>query len=46
MVGGGVSKKADEFLPLLDLDTEIMPATLLNRAGVVGAAVYASEGGG
>ncbi len=46
VVGGGVSKKADEFLPLLDLDTEIVPATLLNRAGVVGAAVYASEGGG
>lgn len=46
VVGGGVSKEADQFLPLLDLDTEIVPATLLNRAGVVGAALYASEGGG
>jgi polyphosphate glucokinase len=46
VVGGGVSKQADEFLPLLDLDTEIIPATLRNRAGVVGAALYASEGGG
>lgn len=46
VVGGGVSKESDEFLPLLDLDTEIVPATLLNRAGVVGAALYASEGGG
>lgn len=46
VVGGGVSKQSDEFLPLLDLDTEIVPATLLNRAGVVGAALYASEGGG
>jgi polyphosphate glucokinase len=46
VVGGGVSKSADEFLPLLDLDTEIVPATLLNMAGVVGAALYASEGGG
>lgn len=46
VVGGGVSKDSDEFLPLLDLDTEIVPATLLNRAGVVGAALYASEGGG
>jgi len=46
VVGGGVSKQADEFLPLLDLDTEIVPATLRNRAGVVGAALYASEGGG
>ncbi len=46
VVGGGVSKKADQFLPLLDLDTEIVPATLLNKAGVVGAALYASEESG
>jgi polyphosphate glucokinase len=46
VVGGGVSKDSDEFLPLLDLDTEIVPATLLNKAGVVGAALYAAEGGG
>jgi polyphosphate glucokinase len=43
VVGGGVSKQSDEFLPLLDLDTEIVPATLRNKAGVVGAALYASE---
>lgn len=46
VVGGGVSKESAEFLPLIDLDTEIIPATLLNKAGVVGAALYASEGGG
>lgn len=46
VVGGGVSKESDEFLPLLDLDTEIIPAQLRNKAGVVGAALYASEGGG
>lgn len=46
VVGGGVSKSAAEFLPLVDLDTEIVPAQLLNKAGVVGAALYASEGGG
>jgi polyphosphate glucokinase len=46
VVGGGVSKEADEFLPLVDIDTEIIPAKLLNKAGVVGAALYASEGGG
>jgi polyphosphate glucokinase len=45
VVGGGVSKKADRFLPLLDLDTEIVPATLRNQAGIVGAALYAHEGG-
>ena len=43
VVGGGVSKKADQFLPLLDLDTEIVPATLRNRAGIIGAAVITSE---
>jgi polyphosphate glucokinase len=46
VVGGGVSKSSEEFLPLLDLDTEIVPAQLRNMAGVVGAALYASEGGG
>jgi polyphosphate glucokinase len=46
VVGGGVSKKAEQFLPLLDLETEIVPATLLNKAGVVGAALYAAEESG
>ena len=44
VVGGGISKRSDEFLPLLDLDTEIVPATLRNKAGVVGAALYATGG--
>jgi polyphosphate glucokinase len=43
VVGGGVSKKADKFLHLIDIDTEIIPATLLNAAGIVGAALYATE---
>lgn len=42
VVGGGISKRSEEFLPLLDLDTAIVPATLRNRAGVVGAAVFAA----
>jgi len=46
VVGGGVSKSADQFLPLLDLDTEIVPATLLNNAGAAGAALYAAERAG
>lgn len=46
VVGGGVSKEAASFLPLLDLSTEIIPATLRNRAGVVGAALYAAESAG
>lgn len=43
VVGGGVSKQSAQFLPLLDLDTEIVPAQLRNDAGAVGAALYASE---
>lgn len=43
VVGGGISKESEKFLPLLDLDTEIVPATLLNTAGAVGAALYAVE---
>ena len=43
VVGGGVSKHHDEFLPLLRLKTPIVPATLRNRAGIVGAAVLAAQ---
>ncbi|WP_377643115.1 polyphosphate--glucose phosphotransferase [Oryzobacter terrae] len=42
VVGGGVSKDSDEFLPLLDLRTKIIPAKLKNKAGIIGAAVLAT----
>jgi polyphosphate glucokinase len=38
VVGGGVSKKADRFLPLLHLRAPIVAAQLKNSAGIVGAA--------
>jgi polyphosphate glucokinase len=38
VVGGGVSRKADKFLPLLKLNAKIVPAKLKNTAGIVGAA--------
>jgi polyphosphate glucokinase len=41
IVGGGISKKHQKFLPLLDLKAEIVPAELRNEAGIVGAAVLA-----
>lgn len=41
IVGGGVSKNHEEFLPLLRLDTPIVPAVLRNNAGIVGAATLA-----
>ncbi len=43
VVGGGVSKKSSKFLPLLDLRTPIVPAELLNDAGIIGAAILAAE---
>ena len=41
-VGGGVSRQSDKFLPYVDIKTPIVPATLRNQAGIVGAAYYAS----
>ncbi|MGS2590150.1 polyphosphate--glucose phosphotransferase [Streptomyces hebeiensis] len=45
IIGGGVSRKADKFLPLIKgIRAEIVPAELQNNAGIVGAAMAASEG--
>ena len=43
VVGGGVSKDSEKWVPLLDLQTPVKPAELLNDAGIVGAAIAASE---
>jgi polyphosphate glucokinase len=43
ILGGGVSKKSDHFLHLLSTRAEIVPAGLLNNAGIVGAALAARE---
>jgi polyphosphate glucokinase len=43
IIGGGVSRKADKFLPLLaDLRARLVPAALHNDAGIVGAAMSAT----
>jgi polyphosphate glucokinase len=40
IIGGGVSRKSDKFLPLLKgLRAKIVPAALQNDAGIVGAAL-------
>jgi polyphosphate glucokinase len=41
IVGGGISKEADKYLPLLTIETPIVTAQLLNEAGIVGAALAA-----
>jgi polyphosphate glucokinase len=43
VVGGGVSKKADRFLPLLHLRAPIVAAQLQNSAGIIGAAWLANN---
>jgi polyphosphate glucokinase len=43
VVGGGVSRKAERFLPLLHLRAPIVAAQLQNTAGIVGAARLAHE---
>ncbi|PPK64637.1 ROK family protein [Actinokineospora auranticolor] len=43
VAGGGVSKKADKWLPLLDVRTRVVAAELRNDAGIVGAAVAAAQ---
>ncbi|QNP65086.1 polyphosphate--glucose phosphotransferase [Streptomyces genisteinicus] len=43
VIGGGVSRKAEKFLPLIeDIRAEIVPAELQNNAGIVGAAMAAA----
>jgi polyphosphate glucokinase len=42
IIGGGVSKKSDKFLPrLTGLRATVVPAAMLNDAGIVGAAMAA-----
>jgi polyphosphate glucokinase len=43
IIGGGVSKKSDKFFPLIDIRTPMVAATLLNNAGIIGAAVAAEQ---
>ena len=43
IVGGGISKKSEKFLPLLHLRAPIVPAQLRNDAGIIGAAWLASH---
>ena len=39
IIGGGVSRKWEKFLPRLTLTTPVLPARLRNEAGIIGAAL-------
>ncbi|MEI6254761.1 MAG: ROK family protein [Mycobacteriaceae bacterium] len=43
IAGGGISRKADKWIPLLKNRTPVVAAQLLNTAGIVGAAMAAAE---
>lgn len=43
ILGGGVSKEHDRFVPYLTTQAEIVPAQMLNEAGIVGAALAARD---
>jgi polyphosphate glucokinase len=43
IAGGGVSRKHEKWIPLLTHRTPILPATLLNTAGIVGSAYAAAN---
>ena len=43
ILGGGVSKQSDRFIPRLTVRCPVVPAQLRNDAGIIGAAIVASE---
>jgi polyphosphate glucokinase len=43
IVGGGISKQAEKYLPLLTISTPVIAAQLLNEAGIIGAALAVKE---
>lgn len=42
IVGGGVSRRSGKWLHYIDVDVEVVPATLTNEAGIVGAALVST----
>lgn len=45
IIGGGISKEFDKISPFISLRAEIVPAQLMNEAGIVGAALAAEQTG-
>jgi len=39
IIGGGASKKGDKFFPYLNTSAPVVPAKLMNEAGIIGAAL-------
>lgn len=43
ILGGGISKDAEKFMPYIQVKAKVIPALLQNQAGIVGAAYYAKQ---
>ena len=43
ILGGGESKMFDQYKHVFDVNARVVPAQLLNNAGIIGAAAYAAE---
>ncbi|MDJ1370303.1 polyphosphate--glucose phosphotransferase [Gulosibacter molinativorax] len=43
IISGGISKQADDFIHLIEVDTPVKVAKLKNNAGIIGAALLAVE---
>jgi polyphosphate glucokinase len=41
IIGGGISKESEKYIPLLKTQAPVIPAQFLNEAGIVGAALAA-----
>jgi polyphosphate glucokinase len=44
IIGGGISKESEKYVPLMTVETPIVTAQLFNEAGIVGAALAARTG--
>ena len=44
ILGGGVSKQSDKFIPRLTVRCPVVAAQLRNDAGIIGAAIVATAG--
>jgi len=38
IIGGGISKDSDKFIPYINSRAMLVPAKMLNKAGIIGAA--------
>ena len=43
IIGGGISKFSENYIPMIKVEAPVVPASFLNEAGIVGAALAARQ---